>query len=49
VNASVSLEKERYRLGFKMNNLGNAQYFAGQGVIVAQMPRNFVAEVTLKF
>jgi len=49
VNASVSLEKERYRLGFKMNNLGNAQYFAGQGVVVAQMPRNFVAEVTLKF
>lgn len=49
VNASVSLEKERYRLGFKMNNLGNTQYFAGQGVIVAQMPRNFVAEVTLKF
>ncbi|WP_083535099.1 TonB-dependent receptor [Chryseobacterium kwangjuense] len=49
VNAAVSLEKERYRLGFKMNNLGNTQYFAGQGVIVAQMPRNFVAEVTLKF
>ncbi|MBK1896593.1 TonB-dependent receptor [Chryseobacterium paridis] len=49
INASVSLEKERYRLGFKMNNLGNAQYFSGQGVVVAQMPRNFVAEVTLKF
>ncbi|WP_347217287.1 TonB-dependent receptor [Chryseobacterium sp.] len=49
VNASVSLEKERYRIGFKMNNIGNVQYFAGQGVIVAQMPRNFVAEVSLKF
>lgn len=49
VNASVSLEKERYRIGFKMNNLGNVQYFSGQGVIVAQMPRNFVAEVSLKF
>jgi len=49
INASVSLEKERYRLGFKMNNLGNTQYFAGQGVVVAQMPRNFVAEVSLKF
>ncbi|WP_126650771.1 TonB-dependent receptor [Chryseobacterium aureum] len=49
VNASISLEKERYRLGFKMNNLGNAQYFAGQGVVVAQMPRNFVAEVSFKF
>lgn len=49
VNASVSLEKEKYRIGFKMNNLGNVQYFAGQGVIVAQMPRNFVAEVSLKF
>lgn len=49
INASLSLEKERYRLGFKMNNLGNVQYFAGQGVIVAQMPRNFVAEVSLKF
>lgn len=49
INASVSLEKERYRAGFKMNNLGNAQYFAGQGVVVAQMPRNFVAEISLKF
>ncbi|WP_261512196.1 TonB-dependent receptor [Chryseobacterium paludis] len=49
VNASISLEKEKYRLGFKMNNLGNAQYFSGQGVVVAQMPRNFVAEVSLKF
>ncbi|WP_333597604.1 TonB-dependent receptor [Chryseobacterium flavum] len=49
INASISLEKERYRLGFKMNNLGNVQYFAGQGVIVAQMPRNFVAEVSFKF
>ncbi|MGE8553236.1 MAG: TonB-dependent siderophore receptor [Chryseobacterium jejuense] len=49
INASISLEKERYRIGFKMNNLGNVQYFAGQGVIVAQMPRNFVAEVSLKF
>ncbi|MBB6369984.1 TonB-dependent receptor [Chryseobacterium shigense] len=49
INASLSLEKERYRLGFKMNNVGNTRYFAGQGVIVAQMPRNFVAEVTLKF
>ena len=49
VNASITLEKERYRLGFKMNNLGNVQYFAGQGVVVAQMPRNFVAEVSFKF
>lgn len=49
INASVSLEKERYRIGFKMNNLGNAQYFAGQGVVVAQMPRNFAAEFSLKF
>lgn len=49
INAAVTLEKERYRLGFKMNNLGNVQYFAGQGVIVAQMPRNFVAEVSFKF
>lgn len=49
INASITLEKERYRLGFKMNNLGNVQYFAGQGVVVAQMPRNFAAEVSLKF
>ena len=49
INAAVSLEKERYRIGFKMNNLGNVQYFAGQGVVVAQMPRNFAAEVSLKF
>lgn len=49
INASVSLEKERYRFGVKMNNIGNVQYFAGQGVVVAQMPRNFAAELVLKF
>lgn len=49
VNASVSLEKERYRFGLKMNNIGNVQYFAGQGVVVAQLPRNFAAELVLKF
>jgi len=49
INASLSLEKEKYRFGVRMNNLSNTQYFAGQGVVVAQMPRNFAAELTLKF
>ena len=49
VNASVSLEREKYRFGFRMNNLTNRNYFAGDGVIVAQMPRNFAAQLSLKF
>jgi iron complex outermembrane receptor protein len=49
INTSLSLEKEKYRFGLRMNNLSNTQYFSGQGVVVAQMPRNFAAELTLKF
>lgn len=49
VNASISLEREKYRFGFRMNNLTNSNYFAGDGVIVAQMPRNFAAQLSLKF
>lgn len=49
VNASVSFEREKYRFGVRMNNLTNTEYFAGQGVVVAQMPRNFAAQLSLRF
>ncbi|MDR2272331.1 MAG: TonB-dependent siderophore receptor [Sphingobacterium sp.] len=49
LNASISLERDFYRFGVKMNNISNAHYFSGQGVVVAQMPRNFAAELSLKF
>lgn len=49
VNASVSFEREKYRIGLRMNNLTNTEYFAGQGVVVAQMPRNFALQLGLRF
>jgi len=49
LNASISLERDFYRFGVKMNNISNAHYFSGQGVVVAQMSRNFAAELSLKF
>ena len=49
MNASLSFEREKYRIGLRMNNLTNAEYFAGQGVVVAQMPRNFAVQLSLRF
>ncbi|WP_426790595.1 hypothetical protein [Sphingobacterium sp. WOUb80] len=49
VNTSVFLERDKYRFAVRMNNLTNSEYFAGQGVIVAQMPRNFAVQLSLRF
>jgi iron complex outermembrane receptor protein len=49
VNTSLFLERDKYRFAVRMNNLTNSEYFAGQGVIVAQMPRNFAVQLSLRF
>ena len=49
LNATVFYETKAFRVGLKMDNLGNIDYYLGQGVIAAQMPRSFIANFTVKF
>lgn len=49
VNATVFYDTRKCRLGLKADNLTDKQYFTGQGVLSAQMPRSISANVTLKF
>ena len=47
--ATVFYDKPQYRLGVKVDNLADEKYFAGQGVLTAQMPRTIAASLTFKF
>lgn len=47
--ATVFYDKPQYRLGIKVDNLADEKYFAGQGVLTAQMPRTIAASLTFKF
>ncbi|ARS42434.1 TonB-dependent siderophore receptor [Sphingobacteriaceae bacterium GW460-11-11-14-LB5] len=49
MNATAFYDTGKYRLGFKVDNLTNQLYFTGQGVLSAQMPRAFVANVSYRF
>lgn len=49
LNATIFYDVKRYRLGVKLDNISDEQYFIGQGVMSAQMPRMLTANVTLKF
>ncbi|MBB5441313.1 iron complex outermembrane receptor protein [Pedobacter sp. AK017] len=49
INASLSYDQQKYRVGLKANNLNNENYFIGWGTTIPQMPRNFIAEFALKF
>ncbi|MRG45290.1 TonB-dependent siderophore receptor [Chitinophaga sp. SYP-B3965] len=49
VNATVFYDAPRYRLGLKIDNITDELYFAGQGVLTPQLPRNFAATVAVKF
>ncbi|MBB6501707.1 TonB-dependent receptor [Pedobacter cryoconitis] len=49
LNATAFYNTKWYRVGLKFDNLTDQLYFAGQGVITAQMPRNFAANLTLRF
>lgn len=49
VNATVFYEASKFRVGVKLDNITDVQYFVGQGVISPQMPFNASANVTLRF
>lgn len=49
LNGTVFYDARWYRLGVKVDNATNELYFVGQGVLSAQMPRSFTANVTIKF
>lgn len=49
INASLSYDQQRFRVGLKANNLTNEKYYIGWGTTIPQMPSNFIAEFALKF
>ncbi|HEX6426619.1 MAG TPA: TonB-dependent receptor, partial [Niastella sp.] len=49
LNGTIFYDARWYRLGVKIDNATNEEYFVGQGVLSPQMPRSFTANVTIKF
>lgn len=49
LNATLFYNTSRWRLGFKLDNITDELYFVGQGVLSPQPPRNFSANLALKF
>lgn len=49
INGTIFYDARWYRLGLKIDNATNEEYFVGQGVLSPQMPRSFTANVTIKF
>jgi len=49
LNASAFYDQPKYRVGLKVNNLADKKYYIGWVTTIPQLPRNFVAEFTLKF
>ncbi|GLB53155.1 TonB-dependent receptor [Neptunitalea chrysea] len=49
VNGTVFFEKPKYRIGFKLNNIGNTEYWAANYWAQPQKTRNFVVNFTYKF
>jgi iron complex outermembrane receptor protein len=48
-NAAVFYDQSRYRIGLKMNNIGDKHYWVGSGTMNPQMLRELIANVTFKF
>eukprot|EP01133_Synstelium_polycarpum_P011763 gene11763-13723_t len=49
LNASLSYDQPAYRIGFKVNNLNNKDYYVGWASFVPQMPRSFILDFSIKF
>ncbi|MGK9116597.1 TonB-dependent siderophore receptor [Olivibacter jilunii] len=49
LNASVFYDHPKFRIGLKMDNLTDKEYFKGWTTIEPQMPRSFLANLTYKF
>lgn len=49
MNATAFYHTKWFRLGVKLDNITNQEYFLGQGVMSLQMPRALSANITVKF
>ncbi|WP_316757411.1 TonB-dependent receptor [Pedobacter aquatilis] len=49
LNATAFYSKNRYRLGLKVDNLGDVKYYKGWTTVEQQMPRSLVANISFKF
>jgi iron complex outermembrane receptor protein len=49
LNSTVFYNTKAWRLGLKLDNMLDKSYFAGQGVLSPQMPRNFSANLAIRF
>jgi iron complex outermembrane recepter protein len=49
LNTTVFYNRNKYRLGLKLNNITDKRYYKGWTTIEPQMPRNLVANITYKF
>lgn len=49
LNGTAFYNTKAWRLGIKFDNLTNERYFVGQGVLSPQLPRNFSANIAVKF
>lgn len=49
LNGSLFYEIGRYRFGVKVENALNERYYVGQGLVAAQTPRNYTANISVRF
>lgn len=48
-NAALFYDQKKYRLGLKLNNIGNTRYWVGNSTMNPQMLRELIANVAFKF
>lgn len=48
-NAAVFYDQKRYRVGLKMNNIGNTKYWVGNSTMNPQMLREVIGNLIFKF
>ncbi|ACU02425.1 MULTISPECIES: TonB-dependent receptor [Pedobacter] len=49
LNASLFYNMQKFRIGLKMDNLTDKQYFKGWTTVEVQQPRSFLANISFKF
>lgn len=49
LNASLFYNRSKFRIGLKMDNLTDKQYFKGWTTVEIQQPRSILANISLKF
>ncbi|TWI19142.1 TonB-dependent receptor [Sphingobacterium siyangense] len=48
-NAALFYDQKKYRIGLKMNNIGNTKYWVGNSTMNPQMLREVIANISFKF